>query len=204
MALYEKYGEKFEGPETSYKIVVDGDKYDLYDSYALCCMDGETVGIENCDERGVEVCNVEGFIAANMWFTPEQFEIATNHTYEEVQDWIKELDERSIPEDYPHFSDFDELNDWAYERGGRDELCMRDQCIYITNCYDLYEQQEPMKRLHINGGGFNDNEPFEIVERVNINDFEYDLCALPLWKVRVLNNDNEIFAAYPEEIFSDA
>lgn len=73
---------------------------------------------------------------------------------------------------------------------------------WIEALYEWYEKEVPQ-----HPGYYVDDEedewygkPFEIVRRVDYDDEDYDICALPLWIVRI--GDHE-FAAHCDEIFDE-
>lgn len=93
-----------------------------------------------------------------------------------------------------------------------DDLTEEEEIEWVEACYDYYENECEQKDVY--GGPYSDmaetwyGHPFELVSRVDVNDPDYDLCAMPLWLIRITDMDGDPedpgeFAAYPEELFID-
>jgi len=94
MALFDRYGDDFCGPQQCYRIRHDGEYYDLFDAGGLCCMDGETVIIEDFTDESIEVVNAEGSVVVHMGFFDEQFETATGISANEARQWFEGVNRR--------------------------------------------------------------------------------------------------------------
>lgn len=90
------------------------------------------------------------------------------------------------------------------------DLTEQEEIAWVEACYDYYEEE--CERKEVFGGPYSDDKeawyghPFELVSRVSADDHDYDLCALPLWIIRIPDMEGEPddpgeFAAYPEELF---
>lgn len=111
-------------------------------------------------------------------------------------------------------SRLDELNQQYSERFGegwdREQLSESEYIEYLDAAYDYYENY--CQRRDVLGGPYSDatekwyGHPFEIVERVSVDNRDYDWITLPLWIIRIPDmeggpQDPGEFAAYPEELF---
>lgn len=92
------------------------------------------------------------------------------------------------------YKSFEELHaDYANTYGedwdvwGRSCLTEAQEIDWVTSCYDLYERTCTLRDTYC-GEYCGDEEftglPFEIIGRVPVTDYDYDLCSLPLYFVR--------------------
>lgn len=102
-------------------------------------------------------------------------------------------------------SALEELRNQYYTKYGTDwdremNLTEDEHIAWVEACYDYYENEGELSPTYI--GNYTDDlyagEPFEIVERVPVDDDGFDIVALPIWKVRVRDDE---FYAYPENLF---
>ena len=101
------------------------------------------------------------------------------------------------------FDSWEELHAWLDGcepdgKGYRGDVCPLVEKVFVLGCYSLFRQQELNETIV---GTYSDSLSgcdFEIVEEINPNNPDYDLCALPVWKVLVAGEESTV---YPEEIF---
>lgn len=106
--------------------------------------------------------------------------------------------------DYPR--PLDEVNDILDEKYGtgwtKYDVTDDEAREWLDACYQYYEND--CEQREVFGGRDTDpsdkvyGQPFEIIERVEYDDPDYDFTQKPLYKVRA---NGITFAAYPDEIF---
>lgn len=108
--------------------------------------------------------------------------------------------------------EYNELYAFFAEKYGEDwtrtdDLTEDEEREWVESCYDFYEKREPWDEFE---SSISDNShlwraPFEIVEPISVDDPDYDLDVLPLWRIRITGGDyeGEETVATPEEIWPE-
>lgn len=100
-----------------------------------------------------------------------------------------------------------------YGELNRDLFTEEEEVAWVNACNEFYLTEKELKDVY--GGPYTDQyeqwygHPFEIVRAIEPYEEGYDLCALPLFIIRITDmegdpSDPGEFTAYPEELFVDA